>query len=397
MARTLEEHLLPGTPKRILALDGGGIRGILTLGYLKHIEELLMRRSGAGNDFRLCDYFDLIGGTSTGSIIAAGLAKGFTVKELAELYRELGAQVFTRTGLPRFVPKKLRGLLAAKFPTEPVDKALQNQLGRGTVLGDASLRTGLMVMTKRIDTGSPWPLHNNPNGKYFNTQAGETGIPNRNFLLWQIVRASTAAPTYFEPELIEVASRADNRMVKGAFVDGGVSLHGNPALQLFMLATLEGYRLGWQPGQDQILLVSVGTGSESLRLDADKTMHMKSAELGVRSLASLMGDADAFVRLMMQWLGYMIFSIPEIIDGEVGDLRTDTIGASKLLSYVRYNALFEQQWLREHAGKNLSEAQIDSLVPMDRPENIQLLHQIGDAAGAKFVLDEHFPHSFDVN
>src|ERR1044071_8287266 len=101
MARNLEEHLRPGTPKRMLALDGGGIRGVLTLGFLKHIKELLKRRSGAGDDFRLCDYFELIGGTSTRSIIAAGLAKGSTVKQLAEVYRGLGAQVFTRTGLPR--------------------------------------------------------------------------------------------------------------------------------------------------------------------------------------------------------------------------------------------------------------------------------------------------------
>jgi patatin-like phospholipase/acyl hydrolase len=84
-----------------------------------------------------------------------------------------------------------------------------------------------MIVTKRLDTGSPWPLHNNPDGKYYNQRPGGTGIPNKNFLLWQIVRASTAAPTYFEPELIDVASDVDARLVKGAFVDGGVSPHGN--------------------------------------------------------------------------------------------------------------------------------------------------------------------------
>jgi uncharacterized protein len=70
-----KQQLLDRTtaPKRILSLDGGGIRGILTLEYLSAIEGMLKKRSSR-DDFLLCDYFDLIGGTSTGSIIAAGLA-----------------------------------------------------------------------------------------------------------------------------------------------------------------------------------------------------------------------------------------------------------------------------------------------------------------------------------
>ena len=70
MTKTLNEHLDPAiTPKRILSLDGGGIRGALTLGYLKKLETLLREKEGNKN-LLLCDYFDLIGGTSTGSIIA---------------------------------------------------------------------------------------------------------------------------------------------------------------------------------------------------------------------------------------------------------------------------------------------------------------------------------------
>src|SRR6516165_1075454 len=70
MPLSKQQHLDRSTgPKRILALDGGGIRGILTLEYLSAIENILRTRSGRG-DFLLCDYFDLIGGTSTGSTIA---------------------------------------------------------------------------------------------------------------------------------------------------------------------------------------------------------------------------------------------------------------------------------------------------------------------------------------
>src|SRR5262249_47553857 len=85
----------PG-PKRILSLDGGGIRGCSTLGFLERIEEIVVSRLGAGKT--LSDYFDLIGGTSTGAIIASLLALGHSVKDVTEAYLKLGPDVFsTRT------------------------------------------------------------------------------------------------------------------------------------------------------------------------------------------------------------------------------------------------------------------------------------------------------------
>src|ERR1044071_9911515 len=93
---TLEEHLSPGKPKRILALDGGGIRGALTLGYLQRMETILRKQHGANESFRLCDYFDLIGGTSTGSIIASCLAIGMKVEEIKQMYFDLGGKIFAR-------------------------------------------------------------------------------------------------------------------------------------------------------------------------------------------------------------------------------------------------------------------------------------------------------------
>ncbi|MFM7155638.1 MAG: patatin-like phospholipase family protein, partial [Bacteroidota bacterium] len=95
MKKTLTQHLDPGQgPKRILALDGGGIRGALTLGYLKRIESIL--RSANGPDYRLCDHFDLIGGTSTGSIIASALALGMSVDQIRDLYMDLGGKIFDK-------------------------------------------------------------------------------------------------------------------------------------------------------------------------------------------------------------------------------------------------------------------------------------------------------------
>src|SRR3974390_1425641 len=94
MPATKQQHLdRTASPKRILSLDGGGVRGILTLGDLGAIEDMLKKRSG-NPDLLLCDYFDLIGGTSTGSIIAAGLACGMSVDKLKTLYRDLGKSIF---------------------------------------------------------------------------------------------------------------------------------------------------------------------------------------------------------------------------------------------------------------------------------------------------------------
>jgi patatin-like phospholipase/acyl hydrolase len=82
-------------PHRMLALDGGGIRGLLTLGILEKIEQMVAANSGG----RLCDFFDYIGGTSTGAIIAAGLARGMTTADVIDFYRSSGRQMFEQARL----------------------------------------------------------------------------------------------------------------------------------------------------------------------------------------------------------------------------------------------------------------------------------------------------------
>src|ERR1700722_5940906 len=92
-----DRHLFGSHPKRVLALDGGGFRGVITVAFLEAIEDLLRLRHGAGPEFRLWDYFYLIGGTSTGAIIAAGLALGKSAKEISKFYLELAPKVFRRS------------------------------------------------------------------------------------------------------------------------------------------------------------------------------------------------------------------------------------------------------------------------------------------------------------
>src|SRR3981189_2269732 len=87
---SLAQRYQPDRPHRMLALDGGGIRGLLTLGILEHLEKLVAAKRGQ----KLCEYFDYIAGTSTGAIIAAGLSRGMTTAELIDFYKSSGKQMF---------------------------------------------------------------------------------------------------------------------------------------------------------------------------------------------------------------------------------------------------------------------------------------------------------------
>jgi patatin-like phospholipase/acyl hydrolase len=108
---TLIDRIDSKGPKRLLAIDGGGIRGVRALGILERIESVLKTQSGR-NDFRLSDYFDYIAGTSTGGIIAAGLSVGKSVDEILKFYQQAGAQMFVKANLMR--------RLRYKFESEPL-------------------------------------------------------------------------------------------------------------------------------------------------------------------------------------------------------------------------------------------------------------------------------------
>jgi hypothetical protein len=376
---TKQQHLdrMHG-PKRILSLDGGGIRGVLTLEYLSVMEKLLKERSGRG-DFLLCDYFDLIGGTSTGSIIAAGLACGMSVDKLKKLYYEIGNSVFVnefwRTG----------GLLAPKFPSEPLVRALDAQLGSQTTLGDDRIRTGLMIMMKRLDTGSPWPLHNHPGGRY--------AKQDQDLHLTQAVRASTAAPTYFEPQEINISSR-DGLVVRGTFVDGGVSPFNDPALQLLMLVALDGHGFRWQTGKDELLLISLGTGAYKKTYTSEELVKMPTMAQGLLSLQSLMDDCARMNHAMLQWLTNCILHWQ--IDRAVQNMAHDSKAGPQLATYARYDALLDPVWMKTEVGIELTPDKLERISKMDDPSSMVELAEIGRIAAAKQIKSEHFPAIFDA-
>lgn len=376
--KTRDDHLFGAGPKRLLALDGGGVRGIVALTYLERIERLLRERSGGDPEFRLCDYFDLIGGTSTGAIVATALAVGFPVERIVELYRTMMPQVF-KTSRWRI------GLRTPKYSHDPLARLLEEQFGDIT-LGSSRVRTGLVIVTKRFDTGSPWIIHNNPRGKFFD----HPEAPNREFLLRDVVRASTAAAPYFGPKKLRVGGD-----VEGVFVDGGVSPYNNPALQLLMVATLRGFGLGWPAGAEHLFLVSVGTGSRSPSYRPDRAFRMPSAIVGLRSVRSVIADASWLTQTILQWISNS--PTPWEVDQEVGDLGGDILGGREWLSYVRYDLRLEAEWLVEKLGVERQPEVLRDLAELDRPRNVEALAVLGTAAAAVQVKGEHFPGAFDLD
>ena len=369
---SLRDRLTGPGPKRILALDGGGVRGALSLGFLERIETLLRDRY-QNPEFRLRDYFDLIGGTSTGSIIAAALAVGMEVAELQNVYRTLGPAVFSRRS--RHVHK-----LESWFDAGRLEKELHDHLGEMT-LGDEAISTGLCIVTKRADTRSTWPLINHPDGQFY---AGNCDIPLR-----KAVRASTAAPALFRPEALDVGQAEI-----GAFVDGGVSMANNPSMLLLLVATLRGFPFHWETGEDRLLLTSVGTGTWSQALPASTVLNRKVWSWALEVPSMLIADASLQVQLLLQALSRS--PTPWPIDAEIGDLTEDVISGTPLLHYLRFDGLLEPDQLRKLELGRLA-PKIDQLRDMANGDSVADLIAIGEAAARVQVEESHFPASFDVS
>ncbi len=379
--RTRDEHwAVDGTPKRILALDGGGVRGILTLGYLERIEQLLRARHGGAEDFRLCHYFDLIAGTSTGAIIAAGLAKGMEVREVLSLYERLAASVFRRSLFRR-------GLLRARYGAGRLKEYLQEVFQNNT-MGSRSLQTGLLVVAKRLDTGSTWPMSNNPGNPFFTAKPSDDFLSNEDYLIRDVVRASTAAPSFFAPEYIEISR--DKERPHGEFVDGGASPHNNPALLALELVAIRGFGAQWPLDPDKLLLVSVGTGSAQ----PGTSPSWFAFSHAVNALLSLMDDCAESVEAMLQWLSRS--PTARHIDAAMQDLDGDLLAERPLLHYLRYNVRLESRWLKENLGVDLGVDELRNLKKMDRPENMSALADLGVRAAARQIEDRHFPPGFDL-
>ena len=366
---TLSERIRAQGPKRILALDGGGIRGIITLEILAGLETLLREQSGRQNDFVLADYFDFIAGTSTGAIIGTALSLGMSVADVRSFYLETGREMFEEASVLR--------RFRYKYEDTKLSQKLHEMFGADTTLGSDRLKTLLMMVMRNATTDSPWPVTNNPFAKF-----NQKDLPgcNLNIPLWQLVRASTAAPCFFPPEVVRVGAE------EFIFIDGALTTYNNPAFQAFLMATVEPYNLNWPAGEDKILLVSIGTGTNP-KADAnlqpfDMNILYNSASLPLALMFAALNEQDFLCRVFGQCLA------GDPLDQEIGDL----IGKQgpvqpKLFTYLRYNAELTFTGLDELGLPHIRPEEVQKI---DSVKHIDDLQQIGRTVAQKKVKFQDF-------
>ena len=222
---------------RILCIDGGGIRGIIPAMVLAEIE----RRTGR----RISQLFDLIAGTSTGGILALALVKPgkrsqphYTAEDVIQLYESQGRHIFSRSLLHQIV--SLNGLVNKKYQSGPVEAVFEEFFG--DVLLSQAL-SNVMLTSYDIQLRQAF---------FFRSYRAKAD-KDYDYLMRHAARATSAAPTYFEPELI------DNWNKDYALIDGGVFAN-NPS----MCALVDGMR-EFSQSLDQVFMVSIGTGRETNR------------------------------------------------------------------------------------------------------------------------------------
>ncbi len=372
--------------KRILSLDGGGIRGVFTLEVLLQVEKLL-RQHYAEQDpakaekFVLRDHFDFLAGTSTGAIIAACLCWGMTVEKVLDLYLERGPSMFQPIPWYRPIKKHLVSHFDAKPLSEMLQRLFMEKDGSQAMLGSSLLRNGeknnlLMVVVRNHSTGSAWPLTNNPDAKYNDAKRADC---NLQIPLWKLVRASTAAPVYFDPEEVQLGSEIRT------FVDGSITPYSNPALIAALTAVLPGYRVNWTPGPENLRVVSVGTiqFSSELRVKNPRLwLGYNAAKIPTALLQSIGWQQDYLCR----FLGECIYG--EEMDSEVGDLNTLNLQSAPAtgrgwFSYVRYNRNYKKSEMEEVLRQYPRLARIDAV------DAIPILRTIGRAYAEEHVKLSH--------
>jgi predicted acylesterase/phospholipase RssA len=434
-----DRHLFGKGPKRMLALDGGGVRGAITVAFLEEIERIIGEEqarqaaqaaasrppSGAAappgdGKVRLGDYFDLVGGTSTGSLIATALALGYTIDQVKDFYLKRASQVFKRPfwRLPGLQSKFDARALIDEINTIVLDRRLDS----------LELITGLAIISKRMDTGSPWILTNNKKAPYWEdglpTPLSRGHIGNKSYKLGTLVRASTAAPHYFDPEIIAITDdaprdplgqvkanlsglpllslalskvRAIYGMVSksgpsadthGLFVDGGVTPHNNPVMALLMMATFKRLGICWPLGAENLTVISIGTGSYRTKVSFGELGWAGPLRLAIGALLSVMGDTQNQALAQMQWLGECMTCWT--INSEVRTLCGDEPPGGKWFRFARYDLRLEKAWLTENLGLDLSDKDIARLQGMDDPDTIPQLYEIASKAAQKQVKREHF-------
>jgi patatin-like phospholipase/acyl hydrolase len=221
---------------RILALDGGGIRGVMTARILEDVQAIIKQP--------LNQYFDLIAGTSTGSILAAGLVLGIEPEKLKDIYQERGREIFQTSP----VQKLTSWVYGPKYSNQGLIKVLKEELGEVT-LREASQNSHAGLLILAYDT-----LYRNTT--FFTSPCPEKNRWFNEMKLWEVCVSSASAPTFFPPYKFCWTDPNDPDKTEWKFphVDGGISANC-PALAALAHATR-----AFNVETEDISILSIGTG-----------------------------------------------------------------------------------------------------------------------------------------
>ncbi|MBE8190515.1 MAG: patatin [Candidatus Thioglobus sp.] len=250
----------PRIHTRILSIDGGGVRGIVAATILAHLETKLQKLS-SNPEVRLVDYFDLFAGTSTGAMIVASLLSPdkngrpkYTAAEIIKLYLKDSETIFKSSFIQGI--KSASGLLDVKYNAEGIELICEQYFGA--------------IELKQLLKPCLIPAYNLTSGNsYFFRQHLAKTDENHNYLLKDIIRATTSAPTYFPPAQIQNIKNTN----KSCFVDGGI-FAVNPALSAYA----EFRRLNNKLSSENTLVLSLGTGKQNTVLDCEQIQHWGAVE-----------------------------------------------------------------------------------------------------------------------
>ncbi len=253
---------------KVLSIDGGGIRGIIPAMVLSEIEKRTKRP--------IAEIFQLIAGTSTGGILALGLTKPdgqgkpqYSAGDMIELYQKEGKAIFYRSLSHRLLA--LGFILREKYPARGIESIL------GKYFGNTHLKEALTeVLITAYDT------ENRDSWFFKSTKARNVNHPEADFLMRDVARATSAAPTYFSPAKVKTQTVVDYC----SLIDGGVFAN-NPAMCAYAEAIANARARDRQTrknsdagrnrlfceNNDDILLLSLGTGEFSRPLPYVKIRH----------------------------------------------------------------------------------------------------------------------------
>jgi patatin-like phospholipase/acyl hydrolase len=292
-----------------------------------------------------------------------------------------------------------------------LEEQLKKYFGDHT-LGSEELKALLMIVTKNATTGQPYFFVNNPKDKEFEAKYSKV-------MLRDIVRASSAAPTFFPPHSFKVGND------EFEFIDGGMSTFNNPSFILFLQAVAQQFGINWSSGEENLLMISVGTGFSPERLkwnkktqDYMKAKDYKLTDWGGYAIDALMEDANIQENLIMKMIGKKLSRgkkttprkmqvNPTYIDNwDFPDVTKDD--GSKWLKYRRYSCSFSTERFKELEKELVKDPKFKLSFALDNREKIERINQMDctdmiedlcvlGAAVAKVQVEESHFQGFTEN